>query len=135
MKLPWRLAPITLALLLALSAPLSGEERSDEAILDCSLINLIATPERYHEKKVRVMGYVVIEFERHALFLSETDSDRSLTRNGVWLQFGDRASVEAHKEMNRGYVIVVGIFDMNMRGHGSMYSGSIQQIERMDRWR
>lgn len=134
MELPRYIAPFIVVFLLALSAPLSGETRPEEAIMDCSLINLVATPERYHEKRVRVIGYAVIEFEQHVLYLSETDADKTISRNGVWLSLDEKAPTGTLKGMNREYVIVVGIFDVNVRGHGAMNSGSIKQIERMDRW-
>ncbi len=134
MELPRDIAPFILVFLLALSTPLSGEPRTEEAVMDCSLINLVATPERFHGKKVRVIGYAVVEFEQHVLYLSETDADRLISRNGVWLSLDEKAPPGTLKGMNREYAIVVGIFDMNVRGHGAMNSGNIKQIERMDRW-
>jgi hypothetical protein len=91
MKMAWRLISLMLILLLALTSLLPKQARADEAIIDCSLINLIATPEWYHGKKVRVIGYAVTEFEQYVLYFSETDADRLIARNGVWLSSDEKA--------------------------------------------
>ena len=104
-------------------------------VIDCSLVNLIATPQKYHNQKVRVVGFAVKEFEEQALYLSEIDAREHISQNGVWLSLED-ATVKTLKPkmLNRKYVIVMGIFDMNMYGHGALNAGGIKQIERLDRW-
>jgi hypothetical protein len=42
---------------------------SDSLVEEVSLIQLIATPERYHGKFVEVIGYMNLEFEGNAIYL------------------------------------------------------------------
>ncbi len=50
-----------------------GKAQEYGKIQHISLINLIATPERYHGKWVRVQGVANFEFEGNALFLHKED--------------------------------------------------------------
>ena len=105
------------------------------SIHDCSIINLIATPEKYHMKKVRLMGYAVIEFENQVLYLSEIDHRNHIYKNGIWLYLEDATTpILGFKGVKGKYVIITGIFDMNMHGHGALNSGGIRRIERLDDW-
>lgn len=99
-----------------------------------SIINLIAAPEKFNERQIKVAGFAVVEFERHALYLSELDAMKGLSKNGVWLDFSSYR-VNDPKMFNNTYVLVEGIFDMNMLGHGALYSGGIREISAMVRWR
>src|SRR4051812_30757429 len=54
-----------------------------------SLIELIARPELYDGKRVRVAGFADLEFEGNSLYLSREDYVQMLTRNGVWLDASD----------------------------------------------
>ncbi len=104
-------------------------------IEDCSIINLISTPEKYHEKRVRIIGYVVLEFEHQAIYLSENYAKRHLTTNGIWIFLEDmNKSIQIPEKIEGGYYLIVGTFDKNMFGHGALYSGGITKIERFTRW-
>ncbi len=59
---------IALFMFLLITTTISWANESEQKAkpantIDCSIINLIATPEKYHNKLVRVIGFVVIEFE------------------------------------------------------------------------
>jgi hypothetical protein len=102
-----------------------------------SLINLIATPEKYHGKWVGVVGIANFEFEGDALYLSQSDY-RFVTKNAVWLS-PNKAVLKVDestlaKEFNGLYVLVEGIYDMNDHGHMGLFSGAITNITRILTW-
>ena len=107
---------VILLVLLELFSVSIFECQAEEAeVFDCSIINLIATPEKYNFKKIRVIGFAIIEFEEQTLYLSENDAKYKIIKNGIWLDFKDAVIEKKSLKMANGrYVIVKGVFDMNM---------------------
>lgn len=104
-------------------------------IEDISLINLIAFPEKFNKKLIRVIGICEIEFEGNGLYFSESDYDQTITKNAVWLDIDEKLpsmTYEDLKKMNGKYVIIEGVFDAKDKGHFDMYSGSIKEINRLE---
>lgn len=101
--------------------------------IDVSLIRLIATPEVFDGKLVRVSGFVRIEFEGTAVYLHREDCTQMLTRNGLWLDGVDEAGGEGSKEAkaNNRYALLEGQFDAKQHGHMGLWSGSLVKITRM----
>jgi hypothetical protein len=95
--------------------------RADEIVL-CSLVNLIATPERYEGKRVRTEGWATIGFESDAVFLSSEDA-RSHSINGVRLALHDAPITEHERLALRGRrVLVEGSFMRRAHErHGVIY--------------
>jgi hypothetical protein len=100
-----------------------------------SLINLISTPEKYHGKKVQVIGYLNLEFEGNGLYLHKEDYEYSIYSNGFWVSF-DKNTIQkiVDEKLNNEYVLLVGVFNMNKRGHMGLWSGEIEQINRIIKW-
>ncbi|MGE5279832.1 MAG: hypothetical protein ACM3L6_03700 [Deltaproteobacteria bacterium] len=95
-----------------------------------SIIQLIAHPEEYQGKFVRIHGYVVLTFEGNAIYLSEESAKHGLTENGLWLDTSyDKASPA---EYSNQYCLVEGIFDATSKGHMSLWRGQITKITRID---
>lgn len=115
-----------------------GKVQEYGKIQHVSLINLIATPEKYHGKWVRVQGVANFEFEGNALFLHKEDFKLG-TKNAVWLSPDasvlkvDEATLA--KNFNGKYVVVEGIFNMNDHGHMDLFSGSINNVSRIVSWK
>src|SRR5438067_12180034 len=112
---------------LACTAFSAGTGRNE--VHDVSIIRLIAAPQDYAQKIVRVVGYLSIEFEGDAIYLHEEDFRRSLTTNA--LSIG--AKPEMRKELERltgRYVIIEGVFDPSAGGHMGLFSGGIADITR-----
>jgi hypothetical protein len=61
------------------------DEHNQCTIYGPSLIALIARPELYDGKVVRVIGFVRFEFEGNALYLSRLDYENAVSRNGLWI--------------------------------------------------
>ncbi|HUL21797.1 MAG TPA: hypothetical protein VLZ10_10100 [Thermodesulfobacteriota bacterium] len=114
-----------------------GSAKDSSKIQYVSLINLIATPEKYHGKWVRVIGIANFEFEGDALYLSQSDY-KFVTKNAVWLSL-DTAVIKVDestlaKEFNGLHVVVEGIYDMNDHGHMGLFSGAITNVTRILTW-
>jgi hypothetical protein len=99
--------------------------------LDVSLLQLIATPERYDGRVVRVEGYLRLEFEESVLYLHKEDSEQMLSRNAVWISFGPQSS-KANGLRNQ-YVIVEGKFRSDKHGHMGAFVGAIEEVTRVDK--
>jgi hypothetical protein len=104
---------------------------SPEDPVDASLIELIGSPERFRGRWVRVIGYVVLEFEGTAIFLHEEDYARGLVRNGLWLDV-DRNSTSPLSRP--GYAIVEAQFAPEQHGHMSLFSGGLTRVGRLEAW-
>ena len=70
----------------------SAAARSAEPV-DATLAQLIAKPQAYQGKVVRVAGYLHLEFEGNGLYPNKADSEHYRTAKGVWL---DPAGPRAH---------------------------------------
>ena len=100
---------------------------------DVSLLQLIANPNQYDRKLVRVIAFCRLEFEGNALYLHREDFEHSISKNGVWLQVGWPVP-DNRRAMNDEYVIVEATFSAEHKGHFGMFSGSLEEVKRLDRW-
>lgn len=101
--------------------------------LALSLVQLIANPQDYDGKLVRVIGFVRLEFEGNAIYLHQDDYKHVITKNGLWLDAsGD--IVQKREEFDQKYVLLEGVFNAKNTGHMGLWSGSIQKISRCKVW-
>ena len=103
-------------------------------IADLSIIKLIATPKKYHGTKIRVIGYLHLEFEGHALYLDHQSEKYALSHNSIWIELPQKMEKDIAK-YNKRYVILEGRFDAMRGGHGGNHSGEILDITRLEVWR
>jgi hypothetical protein len=96
-----------------------------------SLIRLIQVPEKYHGKKVRVVGYARIEFEHKALYVSLEDLRHGVTKNSLWL---DMPVTEELKALDRKCLLVEATFDKERLGHLKLCSGTLAGVTRAEVW-
>lgn len=101
--------------------------------LDVSLAALIASPERYHGRRVRVIGFVRIEFEGNAVYFHREDYDHGMLMNGLWIDVPE-AHRKAKDSVNMKYCLIEGTFDAEEKGHMGANSGAITSITRLDPW-
>ncbi len=102
-----------------------------------ALVELIARPELYDGKRVRVIGFVNFEFEGNGLYVSREDWQRSINRNGVWVDPPARFktdSAPSRVHPNQRYVLLEGTFNTRNTGHMGMWSGAIEKVTRLDEW-
>lgn len=96
-----------------------------------SLINLITTPEKYNGRKVRVKGYLHLEFEDCVLYLHKEDYTYGMSKNAVWAGIKSWAELRSSQKYSGHYVLMEGIFNAKNTGYEGMNSGSIQNISRI----
>jgi hypothetical protein len=99
-----------------------------------SLINLIATPARFNGRRVRVIGYLHLEFEGDAIYLDQESFDNGVDANAIWVNLPAWATVSKTQPLNDKYVLIQGQFDASDHGHMGQFAGSIDQIERLELW-
>jgi hypothetical protein len=100
--------------------------------MDVSLVQLIANPAAWHDRYVRVIGFLNLEFEGDALYLHEDDWKHVVSRNAIWV---DMHTATAACTAERGYVIMEGVFDGTSYGHMGLFSGTLTKIDRCVPWR
>ncbi|MFH1622347.1 MAG: hypothetical protein ABIA97_04420 [Candidatus Omnitrophota bacterium] len=122
-----RIVKLVLILLcLSFTAPLFAKEP-----ISISIIKLIANSDKYHGKFVRIFGYVELEFEGTAIYLSKEDADKHLSKNGLWL---DLAEAVKCSECRNKFCLIEGIFNSEHKGHFNQWSGSLEKITRFEVW-
>jgi hypothetical protein len=101
---------------------------------DVSLIQVLANPDFYDKKPVRIEGYLRIGFEGSAIYLSQTDSEHLITKNGFWVSLhgGNWKGAGLEPEQFDGkYVLLEGLFDKDNLGHLDGWSGTLCQVWRV----
>jgi len=119
------------AVVVALMCLWTSAEPSE--LKDVSMIQLIANPQQYDGKPIRVIAFLNLEFEGNALYLHREDFDKSLLSNAVWISLDD-LQIRTSKKFSGRYVLVEGVFSAKDRGHLGIFSGSIQQVTRLQSW-
>lgn len=93
-----------------------------------SIVRLIATPEKYHNKAVQIIGYLNLEFEGNAIYLHKDDYDNREYKNSFWVSFSNNLDKKEIENCNNSYVILQGIFDMGAHGHRGLFGGEIMRV-------
>ena len=101
---------------------------SDKCVYETSIIQLLARPEVYDGKRVRLAGYIHFEFEGNGIYLHREDEQRNLFRNGFWVQVKEGSSIAP--QCQDRYVLVEGTFVSRNHGHLGLWSGAIVDITR-----
>lgn len=109
-------------------------DRYDE-IPDVSIIQLIATPERFNGKPVRLTGWFIYEPNGTAVYLTPDDADLRNTSNGLAVEIDEKkllAQGIPPDGFTRKLVRLEGIFDAEATGHADMCpGGGIRDVWRM----
>ena len=119
------------AVCLVVSTLLAGPTKAAVPI-DVTMIQLIANPEKFDGKLIRVIGFLKLEFEGNVLYLHREDYEYALS-DGIWVDV--TLEIKKHSnELNMHYVLLEGVFNSRDRGHMDMWSGTITKIQRAERW-
>jgi hypothetical protein len=131
--------PLVLACLILVSPAAPGPDRSQPKPVSVSLIQLIATPERFDGRVVTVQGFLTLgahpEFfgQEPVLYVNEEDADNLLALNSVWLVPSDQMRRDREK-INHMYVRLTGLFRAApLPGRGNE-GGTITQIQACAPW-
>ena len=97
------------------------------------MISLIAAPEKYDKQLIRVKGYLNLEFEGNAIYLSKEYCGLGIDKNGLWIDLeGIKIDSKGYSRCNKQYAILEGTFRIDNKGHQNGYSGSITKITRIE---
>ena len=105
--------------------------------IDVSLISLFATPDKYHDMPISVIGVSNIAFEHNSLYLSKEHWANFVWKNSIWITPNYEAIGKTKKELskfNGQYVLVKGVFDKNNYGHLGLFSGAIDNVTGFRPW-
>lgn len=104
----------------------------DQPCVAVTLPELLATPEKYHGKRVRVSGYHHAEFE-HSSLSAGPDSIRKYNES-VWLggmsHYAKPADVVSH---NDAFITVEGAFTGGSGGHLGLWAGEIDRLTKIEK--
>jgi len=122
---------------LALWWPIAAWAHPPQAVeppLTVSIVQVIASPEQFDGKRVRLLGYVHFEDEGNALYLHREDFEANLISNSLLLHltFEDW---KTFRSLSDRYVIVEGRVRAPKRGPTSYRAGVLREITRLERLR
>jgi hypothetical protein len=98
-----------------------------------SLVQLIATPEKFDGKIVMITGFAHLQFEGNAIYLHKDDYQYGLHKNGLWLNSNKCRSRDG-KNFTDGYALVIGRFTSAFQGHMNLWSGAIKDVKSCQSW-
>ncbi len=104
-------------------------------ISDVSFVQLVATPELYDGKRVRVAGWFTQgEQESNALYLSHDDMILLNFTNGLLLEFHSDVNIPAQtfNDLDRKFVSVEGIFHLKRNEHHKSWPAGLHEVDRID---
>jgi hypothetical protein len=123
-----KLIPLVCIIATLLVAPIQAQQPTD-----VTLIQLIANPEKFDGKLIRVIGFLRLEFEGDVLYLHREDYENAILGDGFWVDVTPTVTKQS-ATLNMHYVLLEGIFSSSDRGHMGMWSGTIKQIRRAELW-
>jgi len=97
-----------LLLLLGGTFSANGESSQVQIPEEISLLQLIATPERYDGKLVAVTGFLCLEFEGNILYLHEEDYKQKIPKNGVRVEMNPKLK-KVRSNLDMSYVHLVAL--------------------------
>ncbi len=119
---------LALALALIVLASISASQGRSARPLAVSVIQLIASPDKYDGKVVAVIGFLNLQYEGDAIYLHREDYRNDILADALWVDTTE--NMRMNKEiLQQKYVRVVGKFRAG-QGFGHGFSpGGITNIE------
>lgn len=96
--------------------------------LSVSMVQLLANPERFEGKAVRLIGFCVWGFESQAIYFHTEDADVGNPANALWIE---SSPGPPPTNVHRKFVLVEGVFTAKNRGHIGAYSGTLRDVSRL----
>lgn len=94
--------------------------------LNVNISELIEHPDKYHEQRIRVEGFVKIDIKEAAIYQNLNNASGKLPYNSIWIELQD---FKKYAEYNKKLVAVIGTFNKFNYGKDKAYLGSIEKIE------
>ncbi len=120
---------LIIILFIVVGCNLYSQNNSNE-IISTSIIKLISNPEEFHNKRIRIIGFLKMEFEGNSIYLHKDDYENRNYQNAFWISITTKLKQEIlADECNETYVSLVGTFKMDEHGHHGLWPGGIINIE------
>lgn len=126
---------IVLCFVLGAIGPSIAEQKEKAELQVVPIVRLLALPEVFENARIFTSGYLVCEFENEAIYLSKTFADISDSSSAFWVDISNSDNESwsetafIPKRGFRGWVEIVGTFQIGNRGHFGLFSGEIAKIE------
>lgn len=123
----------TIVLLLIVSNFFGVAQRPEAGPQNVSLVELIASPQKFDGVLVNVIGYLDMSREGDLLYLHQTDSDNMLNSNAIWVHRTEEMGIDKTR-LNHKYVTVVGVFRSGFKEQFGTPSCGIPNATRVESW-
>ena len=94
-----------------------------DSITEVSIIQLISNPEKYEGKTVQIEGFISLEYEGMAIYLTKDDYEYFNRKNGICLLLSKEDAISLKKECHKKFVTVTGKFQTKLYGKSSAWNG------------
>ena len=117
--------------MLCFSLAAADEKPNASDVPNVSLVSLIATPEKYDGKYIRIagVGYFDSKGGLNAIFLTREDKRKANGANGIFLNFD--SSVSKGDTLNDKFVVAQGVFAAQNHGHLGAFAASLNNVDRL----
>lgn len=108
-----------------------------------SIYQLLAAPDKYHDRPVTVSGFYRHGNELSSLFASRDDADYLISKNSLWVTFNSEGlrlepndsrpplTLDDIGYFNGKYIMIQGVFNKEACGHFGVSSGEIRNVSRI----
>ncbi len=111
---------------------IENANNSTEKPIKVSLRKLYNNPDKYNGKVISVTGFMIIEFERTAIYDIKNRNRKNKTNLKYWLIMSKKDIHKLEGECTHKYTTVIGQFNRNIKGHFGMFNGSIMNIRNIE---
>ena len=114
-----------------------GEEM--QIYKDVSMIQLLANPEKYDGKPIRVVGFTLVSPTSATICPSHIDYEHAIRLNAIILVL-DRIEkksgyiMKKNDKVQKQYSIIEGTFNAERKHRNLIFGGKIENITRFDAW-
>lgn len=122
---------VSAAFLIGVVATAFSNGQTQQQPIRVSIIQSIATPEKYHNKRISVAGYYHGGIESSGIYLSREDAEFLILENSIWIgSRGASADIVKIEAINDTFVRVEGRFVYHKKGGGHLrlWPGEINDI-------
>lgn len=88
---------------------------------------LLDEPEKFEGQRVRVVGFLRLEFDQNTLYPNRDDYNTSQTKHALLLDLSN-AQLRSSGKLNNGRVMVEGVFRTKDIGHGGLWPGALKPV-------
>lgn len=102
-----------------------------------SMVQLIARPEEFDGRRVRLIAWLSLGFEESVVYLHREDFDVANSSNALWLELDGQpeGATRTIPSGRRGWVVVEGVFERSLRGHLGASRGGIRDVTTLVPWK